>query len=341
MQVLHRCRAYIYDGFGLPVLGDVRVAISHANVRHFGQHRRVVPEALKAAGGRCEFMEVSILPLNARISRACCGGVSQLRRVRLIFFAVPQVLFPPDPTVAPEDPRDAPDVFIELWDTPATKLTAPTLLAFTRFNCVDLCPRSKEDRGERAVEWRELTHGPGWDPHAPPAWLQMRVELSRGPEAVVPKVAPLYRHPTTTYRFRATIYQARYLPASRNARAADPYVVLRGASSTMFTSVKTDTTFPLWCACARCCLREPSASFRPPCYPCSTGRCPTSVWRINHHHHPAGTDRSTDPHGITHAPPMIDRHPSGGSPSRTESSFRSTSSSRRRCPSWFWTRTTR
>lgn len=212
-QVLHRCRAYIYEGFGLPVSGDVRVAISHANVRHFGQHRRVTPESLKAAGGRCEFMEI---------------------------------LFPQDAIMAPEDPRDAPDVFIELWDTPATKLTAPTLLGFTRFTCVDLCPRSKEDRGERPAEWRELIHGPGWDPHAPPAWLQMRVELSRGPEAVTPKITPLYKHPSTTYRFRATIYQAKYLPASRNARAADPYVLLRGASPTMYTSVKPDTTFPLW-----------------------------------------------------------------------------------------------
>lgn len=117
------------------------MAVSLANVRSHGAQKRVVPEALRAAGGRADFM---------------------------------QLLSPEDPVLAPEDPRDAPDVFIELWDTPATKLTAPTLLAFARFTAVELSPVDRDDRGERPVVWRELTHGPGWDPYSPPAWLQAR-----------------------------------------------------------------------------------------------------------------------------------------------------------------------
>lgn len=146
---------------------------------------------------------------------------------------------------------------------------------------------------------------------------QVRVELARGPDAVAARITPLYKPPATSYRFRATIFQARparpslsshrlteasaalstawlgcwraapvtqapctsplsllsilkphasrlaprtsshlrpsftqarFLPASIRAAAADPYVVLRGAAPTMQTSIKKDSTFPLWCA---------------------------------------------------------------------------------------------
>lgn len=210
-EVLYRPRAEIFEAFGLPLNGDVRVAVSLANVRAMQPRPQpVVPDGLKQVGGRAHFMQ----------------------------------LLSPEPISSPEDPRQAPDVFIEIWDVPATKLTAPTMLCYARLRAEELVT---EATMQKKPVWVQLMHGPGMDPYTPPAWIQVKVHILRGNAAKTPDLGKqLHKPPVENYRFRATVYQARHLPCAFRETAADPYVVLRGASPTMYTSVKQGTTFPLW-----------------------------------------------------------------------------------------------
>jgi hypothetical protein len=209
-EALQRVRLEVYDGFGLPNAGIVRVAASMGHVRATGHSVELQSSALRQSGSTATFLQALTT----------------------------------DAAKWPEQPAECPDVFVELWDVPATRLQTPTLLYYARCTPEALLKQS----GTPPVRWLELTPGPGVVRGAASAWLQVRVALQRGKVAREPRPADavLYPLPTARFRLRATLYSARYLPSGAGETAADPYVVLRGAAPPMHTSTRRGTLFPMW-----------------------------------------------------------------------------------------------